>query len=164
MESQGRLLHSGELAALAGVSTDTLRHYERKGVLPTAPRATNGYRVYQVEALDRVRLIRAALRLGFTIGELSRVLRVRAAGGFPCKEVRGMAAAKLRDLRERKKELTRLVGVLERLIQDWDRRLRRSNGRPAYLLQSLPTGNSGGHLAPPFSSSRGRNPKRGERP
>ena len=163
MESQGRLLHSGELAALAGVSTDTLRHYERKGVLPAAPRATNGYRVYQVEALDRVRLIRAALRLGFTIDELSRVLRVRATGGFPCKEVRGMAVARLRDLRERQKELTRMVGELERLIRDWDRRLRKSNGGPAHLLESLPTGNSSGYLAPPFSSYRGRNPKRGER-
>ena len=74
-----------------------------------------------------------------------------------------MAVAKLRDLRERKKELTRIVGVLETLIQDWDLRLRKSNSRPAHLLESLPIGNPGGHLAPPFSSFRGRNPKREER-
>ncbi len=161
MDSQARSLHSGELATLAGVSADTLRHYERKGLLPPAPRLANGYRVYRAEALHRVRMIRSALRLGFSIDELARVLRVRAAGGVPCHEVRNMAAAKLRDLREREKELTQMVRLLGNVIRDWDRRLQNSNGRPAHLLQSLASGASGGHLAPPFSSSRGRNSRRG---
>lgn len=163
MDSQGGSLHSGELAALAGVSTDTLRHYERKGLLPVTPRSANGYRIYDTEVLDRVRMIRSALRLGFSIDELARVLQVRAAGGVPCQEVRNMAAAKLRGLREREKELTQMVSLLGKVIRDWDRRLRKSNGRPAHLLQSLAIGASGGHLAPPFSSSRRRNSRRGIR-
>ncbi len=160
MDSRG--LHSGELAALAGVSADTLRHYERKGLLPAAPRSANGYRVYGSDALDRVRLIRSALRLGFTINDLARVLRVRAAGGVPCRDVRNMAADKLRDLRRRKQELEQMERMLSKVIRGWDRRLRRSGGRHAHLLQSLHTAESGGRLAPPFSSRRGRNSKRGE--
>jgi DNA-binding transcriptional MerR regulator len=162
MDLQGRLLHSGELAVLAGVSTDTLRHYERKGLLPAAPRSANGYRQYPGDTLDRIRLIRSGLRMGFTIDELARVLRVRASGGVPCKEVRSMALKKVSDLREREKELRQMVRMLERVIRDWDRRLRDSNGRPAHLLQSLAAGQSGGRLAPPFSSSRRRIPKQGE--
>ncbi len=164
MDSQSRVLRSGELAALAGVSTDTLRHYERNGLLPVIPRSANGYRVYRAETLDRVRLIRSALRLGFSIDELARVLRVRAAGGVPCKDVRNMAAAKLRDIRKREKELARMAAMLSKVIREWDRRLRNSSGRPAHLLQALAISESGGRLAPPFSSPRRWNSKRGEKP
>ena len=161
MNPQGRVLHSGELAALAGVSTDTLRHYERKGLLPRAPRSSNGYRLYRPETLERIRLIRGALHLGFTIDELARVLRVRAAGGVPCKEVRDMAAAKLVELRDRQKQIARFVRLLGRVMRDWDVRLRNSGGGPAHLLETLAETKCGGHLAPPFSSRRGRNSKRG---
>ena len=74
-------LSSGQLADLAGVSRDTLRHYERKGVLPRALRGQNGYRQYAPEALQRVQLVRRALSVGFTLDELSKVLKVRDAGG-----------------------------------------------------------------------------------
>ena len=70
------------------------------------------------------------------------------------------------DLEQRLARLDQRIQKIETAVTDrsfdWDRRLRKSNGRPAHLLQSLPNGNSGGHLAPPFSSPRGRNPKRGE--
>ena len=163
MDSPSEFLHSGELAALAGVSTDTLRHYERKGLLPAVPRCANGYRLYRVEVLDRIRMIRSALRLGFTIDELAWVLQVRAAGGVPCRDVRNMATAKLHELREREKELTQMIRMLGNVIRGWNQRLKKSDGRPVHLLQSLVSGDSGGHLAPPFSSVRGRNPKRGKK-
>lgn len=83
---------AGELAAAAGVSTDTLRHYERKGVLPKPNRASNGYRRYPANALERVRLIRNALAVGFTLDELSRFLSERDQGGAPCGAVRALAA------------------------------------------------------------------------
>jgi DNA-binding transcriptional MerR regulator len=67
-------MRAGELARTAGVSTDTLRHYERKGVLQRPRRAANGYRQYPPEALDRVLLVRRALGVGFTRAELARVL------------------------------------------------------------------------------------------
>ncbi len=62
-------LRSGELARLAGVSTDTLRHYERKGLLARPRRSCNGYREYPASDLDRVRLVRGALGIGFTLNE-----------------------------------------------------------------------------------------------
>src|SRR5690348_2592978 len=103
---------AGELAAAAGVSTDTLRHYERKGVLPRAPRLANGYRRYPASALERVRLIRSSLAIGFTVDELARILAERERGGTPCQEVYGLAVEKLSDLDE---QINALVELRERL-------------------------------------------------
>ena len=66
MSSEKSFYRSGELAELAGVSTDTLRHYERKGVLARPLRTANDYRQYPATALQRVRLVRRALSVGFT--------------------------------------------------------------------------------------------------
>ena len=62
--------HSGELAKATGVSADTIRHYERIGVLPKAARTTSGYRVYSASAVNRVLTVQRALRIGFTLSEL----------------------------------------------------------------------------------------------
>ena len=131
-------LSSGELADLAGVSRDTLRHYERKGVLPRPLRGHNGYRRYSPEALQRVRLVRRALSVGFTLDELARVLKVRDAGGAPCQEVRTIANQKLLDVQEQLHELTQLQDDLQATLKDWDARLALgSNGKRANLLESL---------------------------
>ena len=65
-------LRAGELAQLAEVSTDTLRHYERKGLLAAPRRSVNGYREYPKSALGRVRLVRRALEIGFTLDVAAR--------------------------------------------------------------------------------------------
>ena len=131
-------LSSGELAELAGVSRDTLRHYERKGVLPRPFRGHNGYRKYPPEALPRVQLVRRALSVGFTLDELAKVLKVRDAGGAPCEEVRKLAAQKLLNVQDQLRELTKLQDDLQETLKDWDTRLtRRANGKPAHLLESL---------------------------
>jgi DNA-binding transcriptional MerR regulator len=131
-------LSSGELADLAGVSRDTLRHYERKGVLPRPLRSHNAYRQYPPEALQRVQLVRRALSVGFTLDELARVLAVRDAGGAPCEEVRKMAAQKLLNVQDQLRELTQLRDDLQKTLQDWDARLaRRGKGKQANLLESL---------------------------
>lgn len=131
-------LSSGELAELAGVSRDTLRYYERRGVLPRPLRGHNGYRQYSSEALQRVQLVRRALAVGFTLDELARVLKVRDAGGAPCEEVRRVAAQKLLDVENQLRELTALRDDLQTTLRDWDARLaRRANGNRASLLESL---------------------------
>lgn len=130
-------LSSGELAELAGVSRDTLRHYERKGVVPRPLRGHNGYRRYPAETLQRVQLVRRALSVGFTLDELARVLKVRDSGGAPCGEVRKIAAQKLADVQEQLRELTALRNDLQKTLHDWDARLARANGKPANLLESL---------------------------
>ena len=131
-------LSSGELADLAGVSRDTLRHYERKGVLPRPFRGYNGYRQYPPDALQRVQLVRRALSVGFTLDELAKVLRVRDAGGAPCEEVRKLAAQKLLNVQDQLRELTELRDDLQETLRDWDARLaRRARGKRANLLESL---------------------------
>ncbi|HEY6049711.1 MAG TPA: MerR family transcriptional regulator, partial [Thermoanaerobaculia bacterium] len=65
---------------MAGVSADTLRHYERRGLLPLPERLPNGYRLYPPESLGRIHLIQAALGIGFSVDELGRILRARSRG------------------------------------------------------------------------------------
>ena len=131
-------MRAGELARAAGVSTDTLRHYERKGVLGAPRRSANGYREYPPEALARVTLVRRALAFGFTLDELARVLRTRERGGAPCREVRALAAGKLAEVEARLAELLELRGELRAILGEWDSRLAGTDdGARAGLLESL---------------------------
>lgn len=72
----------GELAKATKVSPDTLRHYERKGVLHSR-RAGNGYRDYSEDAIERVRMIRQALAVGFTLDEMNAIFKIFDQGGAP---------------------------------------------------------------------------------
>ena len=131
-------LRAGELADLAGVSTDTLRHYERKGLLAVPRRSKNGYREYPQTAIGRIKLVRRALEIGFTLDELSRILSVRDRGGAPCKQVRALAGEKLREVEARLAELVELRNDLRRLLVDWDSVLSKtSSSERADLLESL---------------------------
>ena len=143
VNGNGSSLTSGQLADLAGVSRDTLRHYERKGVLTRPLRGQNGYRQYPSEALQRVQLVRRALSVGFTLDELARVLKVRDAGGAPCEEVRRIASQKLVDVQEQLRELTSLRDDLQNILREWNARLaERSEGKRANLLESLSNGSN----------------------
>lgn len=136
-------LRSGELARRAGVSSDTLRHYERKGLLAHPRRSANGYREYPASDLDRVRLVRGALRIGFTLDEIARLLRVRDRGGAPCREVRALAGTKLTEVEIQLRELATLRNELRRLLKDWDGLLARNAPHErAGLLESLVTKSS----------------------
>jgi DNA-binding transcriptional MerR regulator len=130
------VLRAGDLARLTGVSTDTLRHYERKGLL-AAQRQPNGYRVYAAQAVERVRLIRSALAIGFGLDELARVLRVRDAGGAPCRQVRLLAATRLTELETLIGELCVMRDELRELLHGWDVRLAQAQTEPARLLDTL---------------------------
>lgn len=135
--TKNRFLRGGELARTAGVSTDTLRHYERRGVLPAPRRSRNGYREYAPDALDRVKLVRRALRLGFTLKELAEVLTVRDQGGSPCRKVRELAATKLADIERQLRELASLRDDFRAMLLDWDKRLANTaSGVQARLLES----------------------------
>jgi DNA-binding transcriptional MerR regulator len=136
---EGGPLRSGELARISGVSADTLRHYERKGLLKPR-RAPNGYREYPRHAVERVRLIRAALAIGFKLDDLERVFKIRDAGGAPCRQVRELAAAKLDELETLVRDLITMRDDMRKLIKDWDRRLDSvAADEPARLLETLAT-------------------------
>lgn len=148
-------MRSGELARAAGVSPDTLRHYEKKGLLAAPHRGANGYREYPAAALDRVRTIQRALDMGFTLDELARVLRQRDAGGAPCREVRAIAAARLSDLDARISALGELRAELKTMLDDWDRRLAGAEpGRRAGLLDALGRTRRGASAGRPLRTAR----------
>jgi DNA-binding transcriptional MerR regulator len=164
MQANRQLLRSGELASRAGVSTDTLRYYEQKGVLSPPPRSSNGYRCYPAESLERVQMVRSALRIGFSTDELSHVLRVRQSGGVPCRSVREMASAKLSELRQQQVEIARLCQMLQAVIRRWDHQLSRTApGVCAHLLDTLAADDSPlmAPLTPLPFSGMGRKLKRG---
>jgi DNA-binding transcriptional MerR regulator len=154
--SKKAYVRAGELARAAGVSTDTLRHYERKGVLGAPRRSANGYREYPPGALERVLLVRRALAFGFTLDELARVLQTRERGGAPCREVRALAACKLEEVESRLRELRALRGELRAILGEWDERLSgAADGGRAGLLESL-----AGRRARPAARHAARTPLR----
>jgi DNA-binding transcriptional MerR regulator len=131
-------LQAGELARRAGVSKDTLRFYERRGLLPRPERRSNNYRSYPPEALARVLWIRRVLAAGFTVDELARILAERDRGGAPCRKVRDLGASKLAEIEERIRELEGLRENLREMLKDWDRRLEEAGpGQRARLLDTL---------------------------
>lgn len=147
----------GELAKAAGVSTDTLRHYERKGVL-RPQRSRNGYREYPEEALDRLRMVRQAMALGFTLDEISAVFRIFDRGGAPCHQVRRLAASKLAQVESHLQDVIALRDELRVSLKDWDSRLANTaSGQRAGLLSALAARNSVRHSSSSFLL---RKPKR----
>jgi DNA-binding transcriptional MerR regulator len=129
---------SGQLAQTVGISTDTLRHYERLGVLPKAPRTSSGYRVYPPDSPERVNMIRHALRLGFSLTELAEIFRSRDRGGVPCKRVLEMLESKLDSLEKHIAELQSTQRYMGQIVGDWRSKVGQAQpGKRADLLHSL---------------------------
>lgn len=133
-----RPMQSSELARLARVSTDTLRYYERLRLLPAAPRSASGYRLFPAQALDRVRLIRGALAIGFSVRELAAILAERDRGGAPCQRVRALAREKLAAVERSLRESQLWRRELKSTLAGWDRLLGKTpRGQRAGLLEDF---------------------------
>ena len=131
-------LRIGELAARVGVSPDSIRHYERLGLLPAPERTSGGYRLYAPAAVDRVQLIRSAVRVGFSLRQLAAFLRERQAGGAPCRKVRDAAERLLAGVDDQIAELQATKAALTAMVHDWDERLARTPpNQPARLLDAM---------------------------
>lgn len=118
-----RPFRSGELAQLTGVSADTLRFYEKQGLLPQPPRTAAGYRLYSSESLKRVRLIRGGLSLGFSIEEMKQLLRQRDEGAVPCLFARKLVQSKLDTLERDLRDMQSFRKTLRKAIRSWDARI-----------------------------------------
>lgn len=139
MENQRLLI--GELAERSGVSADTIRYYERIGLMPKAARTSAGYREYGESAINQVRLVQNALHFGFSLKQVAAFLGVRCAGGAPCKNVRAAGAMILEAIERQIAELTVSRESIKETLKLWDLRLSQTpEGRPARLLEALPTG------------------------
>lgn len=110
-------LKIGELARAADVGVETIRYYERRGLLTRPPRRASGYRQYPPQAVHRVRFIRRAQALGFTLREIEELLALRVDDERSCADVRALARAKLEDIERRVAELQKMGRALERVAR-----------------------------------------------
>jgi len=109
-------LRIGQVASLAGVSTHTLRYYERVGVLPHPARSASGYRMYPREAVEQLAFIRKAQALGLKLSDVREVLEISSGGRQPCDHVRGLIDARLREVESRLRELRELRQTLRETL------------------------------------------------
>ncbi|TQF77648.1 MerR family transcriptional regulator [Elioraea sp. Yellowstone] len=106
----------GVLARRSGCTVETIRYYERAGLLPAPPRR-GAYRSYGEEDVRRLRFIRRARQLGFTLEEVRALLRLAAGGHASCGEARALAAAHLADVRGRIADLRRMAEALSDAVR-----------------------------------------------
>lgn len=105
----------GELAKRGGVNLETIRYYERLGLLPTPPRTASGYRAFPGEAVSRIHFIKRSQELGFSLKEIGELLDLRVAPGGTQADVRERAQAKISDIEEKISTLRSMKRALERL-------------------------------------------------
>lgn len=108
-------LKTGELAQEAGVNVETLRFYERKGLLPDPPRRKSGYREYPEESVDRIRFIKHAQEVGFSLEEIKELLALRVRPGTTCAQVRECAEHKIQEVRQKIADLKAIERALIKL-------------------------------------------------
>lgn len=112
----------GTLADAAGVGRETVRFYERKGLVADPPRSEAGYRLYPRETIGRLRFIRRAQELGFTLNEIAALLELRAESEAACEAVEARARRKLADVEAKIEDLKRIGDALGRLIDKCEAR------------------------------------------
>ncbi len=105
----------GRVAREAGVNRETLRYYERTGLIPKPARTHSGYRSYSPDTVTRIRFIRHAKELGFSLHEISELLSLRMDSSAPCAEVRERAERKIRYIEGKIAELRRMKRALTEL-------------------------------------------------
>lgn len=123
----------GELAENTGVNIETIRYYERAGILPQPRRAPNNYRVYSHAHQRRLRLVRRMRDLDFRLDEVRAVLSMIDAGDYTCSEVRRIGESRLETVRSRIEDLRRI----ERALVDMTARCSGARTRDCSMLKSL---------------------------
>jgi len=108
----------GRLAKQAGVNLETVRYYERRGLLPKPPRSTSsGYRQFPADASRRLRFIRRAQELGFSLAEIRELLSLRASRATTSEDIRARAEAKIADIEAKIRSLDSMKQTLRKLTR-----------------------------------------------
>jgi MerR family copper efflux transcriptional regulator len=108
-------LTTGQLAKQANVNLETIRYYERRGLLPQPPRNESGHRRYTLDSLRRTEFIKRAQSLGFSLNEISDLLSLRVGTGKTCADVKTRVDAKIKDVQEKIVDLKDIEQALIRL-------------------------------------------------
>jgi MerR family mercuric resistance operon transcriptional regulator len=109
-------MQRAELARRTGSNLETVRYYEKVGLLPEPPRSASGYRTYDTTHERRLRFVLRARELGFSLDEIRTLLRLVDERDQPCAEARVVAAAHLQDVRTKIVDLRRMERVLEKVV------------------------------------------------
>src|SRR5215467_1554833 len=109
----GEPLTRGALAARTGCNTETIRYYERVGLLPPPPRSAGGHRLYGEGLIRRLNFVRRSRHLGFSIDEIRELLRLVDGGNYTCREVEQLARDHVREIRRKIADLRKLERVFE---------------------------------------------------
>ena len=107
----------GEVAKAAEVAIETVRFYEREGLVAEPPRRQSGYRQYPMDTVRRLRFIRRAKGLGFTLKEIGELLDLRVDPERNCADVRTLAKAKMADIEAKMLDLARIQAALTELVR-----------------------------------------------
>jgi Hg(II)-responsive transcriptional regulator len=114
-------MRTGQVADQAGVNVQTLRYYERRGLLPAPQRRASGYRMYGPDAVRVVRFVKRAQQLGFSLDQVESLLELADGGPDSCDGARRLATDKITDLDRRIAELTSMRESLQRLVDTCQR-------------------------------------------
>ena len=112
----------GQLAAAVDINVQTIRYYERRGFFPATRRTASGYRQYTDDSISRLRFIKHAQALGFSLDEVSELLALRVRHGSACGAVERKARDKIQLVEQRIRDLERLKATLEQLAAACRRR------------------------------------------
>lgn len=119
-EPEQEKLTISRLAHLGGVNLETIRYYERQGLLPSPPRTAAGYRVFPREAARRLRFIKRAQELGFSLNEISELLELRMKPGAKQADIRMRAEVKIADIEQKIRTLQAMKKTLRQLTERCD--------------------------------------------
>lgn len=114
----------GQVARETGLTVDAIRFYERRGLLPQAPRSEGGFRQYTGAAVESLRFVREMQSLGFSLGEIRELLSLRGEGTHACEHVRDLLGAKLATVQAKLAELRKLEQELRQALGRCRRALR----------------------------------------
>jgi len=115
------MLKIGEVSRQTGIGIETLRFYEKSGLLEKPARTHSGYRMYSSDVLDRLGFIKRAQVLGFSLDEIKKVIDDARKGHSPCEGVREIARKRLGELDQRMREMARYRKELSETLDEWDR-------------------------------------------
>lgn len=120
MAKNNDLYHIGTVAHRSGFSIDTIRYYEKLGLIENPPRSEGGFRKYSPATVDRLQFVKKAQQLGFTLSEIKNVMRSSEEGLKPCCDlVRNLLEKKLSEFETKIRELQKMRKNLKRLLSDW---------------------------------------------
>jgi MerR family mercuric resistance operon transcriptional regulator len=118
MTNEARSSSRGEISKKTGVNGETIRYYEKIGLVQEPDRAANGYRVYGVDHLKRLSFIKRCRELGFTLKEIAALLALVDGGSYTCEEIRDHTVTHLNDIDNKIRDLRKMQRTLREMVSE----------------------------------------------